>query len=345
MGVSTVFSLTKAIQTDGKFGAMKRIIRRFVLLFAVALIYSGGTSNQWPDIRLLGVLNRIALCYLFGSLIFCFFKPRAMVAITVALLVGYWALLTWVPIRDIRMAHYKGGNRSERHEYAENDVEKIMRDTGEHNAAKIFYGTTNFVTGKYDMGYNLANHLDFKYLPGYKWDTYWDPEGLLSTMPAVASCLLGIFAGLLLKNTKVPEMKKVGWLVGAGAMCVVLGFLWGTQFPVVKKMWSSSFVLVAGGYSALLLGTFYFVVDVLKFQFWCRPFVWMGMNSITIYLTSNFIGGFRKLSTRLVGGDVKDFFDHHVTRGFGDMMISIVGLLLAFWFVGFLYRKKIFLRL
>jgi hypothetical protein len=71
----------------------------------------------------------------------------------------------------------------------------------------------------------------------------------------------------------------------------------------------------------------------------------MGMNSITVYLASNILGGFRSLAPRLVGGDVKAFFENHVAKGFGDMMVSIVGLLLAFWFVHFLYKRKIFLRL
>ena len=105
-------------------------------------------------------------------------------------------------------------------------------------------------------------------------------------------------------------------------------------------------MLVAGGYSAVLLGTFYLIVDVWKLRAWCQPFVWMGMNSITIYLIKNFLGGsFSKLSARLVGGDVKAWFDAHVAIGFGEMMISVVGLLLAFWFVRFLYQRKIFLRI
>ncbi|EEF61365.1 acyltransferase family protein [Pedosphaera parvula] len=340
MGVSVVFSLTKAIQQLGRAEAVKRVFRRSALLFVVALIYSGGVRSAWPDIRLLGVLNRIALCYFVGGLIFCFFKPRAMVAIAAALLIGYWSIMTFVPIRDIRMAHYK-----EKHELVDNDVDKIMQDTGVSDPAKIFYNTTNWVTAKYDMGYNVANHLDFKYLGGRKYDTYWDPEGLLSTIPAVATCLLGILAGLLLRSTNYCDRWKVIYLLSLGAAGVILGFLWSIQFPVVKKIWTSSFVLVAGGFSAILLGIFYQVVDVWKYQKWCQPFVWMGMNSITIYLTSNFIGGFRGLATRLVGGDVKSFLDLHVAKGSGDMVLSITGLLLAFWFVQFLYRRKIFLRL
>jgi len=102
---------------------------------------------------------------------------------------------------------------------------------------------------------------------------------------------------------------------------------------------------VAGGYSAILLGVFYLVVDVWQVRGWCQPFVWMGMNSITIYIVSNILGGFRRLAPRLVGGDVRVFLDDHVAKAFGDLVITIVGLLLAFWLVHFLYKRKIFLRL
>jgi len=346
MGVSTVFSLTKIIRTEGKAEAVKRIIRRSVILFALALVYSGGVSEMWPNIRIMGVLNRIALCYFFGALIFCFCKPKVMAGITAALLLGYWALMAWVPIRDIRMEHFSeesGPNQA----MADNDVERIMEKTGEHDPAKIFYGTTNYVTGKYDMGYNLSNHLDFEHLGGKRWDTYWDPEGLLSTIPAIATGLLGVFAGLLLMNSQVGEMKKVALLLGFGIAGVVLGCLWGMQFPIIKKIWTSSYVLLAGGLSALLLGLFYLVVDVMKLRFWCQPFVWIGMNSITIYMVSNFLGagGFRRLGLRLSGGDVKSWFDHHVAAGFGDLVVSLTGLALVFCFVNFLYRKKVFIRL
>ena len=89
MGVSTVFSLTKIIQTEGRGAAVKRIVRRSVLLFVIALIYSGGFTNPWPDLRLMGVLNRIALCYFFGGLMFCFFNTRTLIDAAAALLIGY----------------------------------------------------------------------------------------------------------------------------------------------------------------------------------------------------------------------------------------------------------------
>ena len=155
----------------------------------------------------------------------------------------------------------------------------------------------------------------------------------------------GVFAGLLLKDAAAAPDRKVRLLVAWGFAGVIAGLLWHLQFPIIKKIWTSSFVLFTAGLSSLLLALFYYVIDIRNHRNWCRPFIWIGMNSITIYLTKNFIGGFNKVSARLVGGDIKTFFDHHLAKGWGDMMISIVGLLLAFWFVYFLYRRKIFLRL
>jgi predicted acyltransferase len=147
-----------------------------------------------------------------------------------------------------------------------------------------------------------------------------------------------------LQSSSVPDQRKVWYFLAGGALSVAAGFLWGLQFPVIKKIWTSSYVLVAGGYSAILLGIFYQVVDIWQYRKWCQPFVWIGMNSITIYLANNIIG-FRRLASRFVGGDIKSFLDTHVAAGFGDLMLSVVGLALAIWLVHFLYRRKIFLRL
>jgi predicted acyltransferase len=353
VGVSLVFSLTKTIQQAGRAEALKRVFRRSILLFVIGIFYSGGFTSPWPDMRLMGVLNRIALAYFFAGLLFCFFKPRALVAICVAILVGYWGLMSFTPIRDIQLtksnlAHLaeQAGDAKTAALFNEERNPSAVKDSPAWAAAeKMFSATTNRVTGKFGPGLNLADHIDFEYLPGRKYDTFFDPEGLLSTIPAVVTCLLGVFAGLLLRNQSVPDQRKVLYLIAFGVAGTVLGWLWNIQFPVIKKIWTSSYVLVAGGYSAILLGVFYLIVDVWQRRAWCQPFVWMGMNSITIYIVSHILGGFRKLAVLFVGGDVKTFFDAHVTKGAGDMVISIVGLLLAFWLVHFLYKRKIFLRL
>jgi predicted acyltransferase len=352
VGVSMVFSLSRIIGQVGREEALKRIFRRSVLLFLCGVFLSGGLSDRWPDIRLMGVLNRIALAYFFAGLLFCHFKPRVLVAICAGLLIGYWALMTFVPIRDIQMTKEnlaqlaeKAGDPQTAALFKADDNPSTIKDSPEMAAAqRMFYGTTTRISGEFEPGLNLSDHIDFQYLPGSKYDKFRDPEGILSTLPAIATCLLGVFAGLLLKSPNVPDRRKVLYLFAFGIAGVAVGWFWGMQFPVVKKIWTSSFVLVAGGYSAILLGAFYLVIDVWRFQGWCQPFVWIGMNSITIYVVDNIIGGFSTLADRLVGGDVKVFFDTSVTKGFGDLVVSLVGLLLIFWFVRFLYRHKIFIR-
>src|ERR1051326_3971923 len=330
VGVALVFSLSKHIATAGKSAALRRVFRRSVLLFGLAIIYSGGFSRDWPDIRLLGVLNRIALCYLFAGLIFCFFRVKGMIAICAALLIGYWALMSLVRFPDVRPAP--------------GSAETIAKESGFTNVTQLNLASTNLISGVFIKGVNLANYLDQKFLPGKKWDGTWDPEGFLSTLPAVATCLLGVFAGLLLQNGALDPRRRVHYLLLGGLAGVLLGHLWGLQFPVIKKIWTSSYVLVAGGYSAMLLGLFYLVIDVWKYQKWCQPFVWIGMNSITVYMANNIVN-FDRLGLRFAGRAVKRFLDATVDAGFGELVVALVGLGLGILLCRFLYRKKIFLRL
>lgn len=331
MGVSTVFSLTKIIEREGRAAAFKRVLKRGVLLFIFALIYSGGFTNPWPDMRLMGVLNRIALCYTFGGLLFIACNLRVMLAAAVALLLGYWALLELVPFPDVRPV--PGGTA-------------VITKDHYQNVSQLNMASTNMLRGSYIQGVNLTDYLDQKYLPGRNYDGTYDPEGLLSTLPACATGLLGIFTGLFLRNKTVPDNKKVLCLLGAGVASVALGWLWSLEMPVIKKIWTSSYVLVAGGYSAILLGVFYWIVDVKKKTWWCQPFIWIGMNPITLYLTSNFLGGlgFERLARRLAGGPVKGCLDAHIASGLGDLFISAVGVVLFVWMSRFLYQRKIFLR-
>jgi predicted acyltransferase len=332
VGASIVFSLDRALQQHGTSGALKRVFVRFLMMFAVALFYSGGFTSAWPDIRLLGVLNRIALCYLGAALVYCALRHhwRAIAGAAAGLLVGYWALMSFVPFPDLRPVDASG-----------NLVSEQMTAT---SVAQLNWNTTKSLKGVFEPGLNLANYVDAKYLPGKKWDKTWDPEGILSTFPAIGTCLLGVLAGLLLRSQRVNDRRKVTVLLVGGALAVIAGFAWGMQFPVVKKIWSSSFVLVAGGYSAILLGVFYQVVDVWKKQSWCQVFVWYGMNPITVYLADNLLN-FRRVASRLLGTNVEAFFNTHVAQGFGDLMLAFGEIGVGLFLVWFLYQRRLFLRL
>jgi predicted acyltransferase len=330
VGVSMVFSLDGIIARFGRGAAVKRVVPRALLLIAVGIFYYGGFSNSWQDMRLAGVLQRIGICYLFAGLAYIWLRPRGLVLLCTALLVGYWAMMTFLPFPDIHLE--------------KSAVEALSLQIGSSDPAALVAATPQRVSGVFEPGYNLAHYIDWRYLPGKLLSRYYDPEGLLSNLPAIGTCLLGVFSGLLLKDGRYSGKQKVVFLLVAGAVCVIGGFLWGLQFPVIKKIWTSSYVLVAGGFSAMLLGLFSLIIDEWKYQRWCLPFLWMGMNSITIYLAANVIG-FGKLAERFAGGNIRQWFDTHITQGFGGLVVTLVALSLAFALVRFLYNRKIFLRI
>lgn len=304
-GVSITLSLPRLVEREGRLRAHVRVLRRALLLYGLGLIYYGGISLHWDDIRYVGVLQRIALCYLFASLIFLNFRWPGIIAALVTLLIGYWGLMTFVPV--------PGGG-----------------------------------AGSFAPNANLADWIDAHYLPGRLWEGGRDPEGLLSTLPAIGTCLIGVLAGLLMINERLQPQRKSLLLIGAGIPMVAAGYLWGLQFPVIKAIWTSSFVLVAGGYSLMLLGVWHQVIDVWGFQRWATPFVWLGANAITLYFINNALGledvsGFERFAGRFVGGDFAALLDG-VIPGAGHFAVCALGLAFAMTLAGFLYRRKIFLR-
>ncbi len=296
VGVSVVFSLGRTVAEHGRRAAASRVVRRAALLFLLGVFYYGGFNKPFDQIRLMGVLQRIALAYLFAGLVFCFFDRKGRLAACVGLLAGYWALLTFVPVPGVGAGHFEPGR-------------------------------------------NLANWVDKEYLPLWKWDGDYDPEGLLSTLPAIANCLLGVFAGELLGSHRGAYRKVLYLIVGGGA-CALAGWVWDVQFPVIKKIWTSSFVLVAVGYSSVLLGLFYLVIDVWKYRTWAQPFVWIGMNPIAIYLIHKLVN-ITAIANRFVGGDLKTLY----LGRYGELAVALVGMAITVAICRFLYRRKIFLRL
>jgi predicted acyltransferase len=296
VGVSLVFSLGRALEQGGRQAAVWRMARRAVLLYLLGVFYYGGFATPFDQIRLLGVLQRIALAYLFAGLIFCYFGTRGRIAWCVGLLAGYWLVMTFVPV--------PGGT-----------------------------------AGNFAEGHNLANWVDKQYLPLRKWDGDHDPEGLLSTLPAIANCLIGVLAGLWLRDSKRSDWTKVCRLAGAGLLMVALGWLWNLQFPVIKKIWTSSFVLVACGYSCLFLALFHYIVEGRGWRSWTLPFVWIGMNPITIYMLHNLVD-IGQIAKRFAGGD----FGRLCFGAYGDLVVAVVGMAITFAIARFLYQRKIFLR-
>jgi predicted acyltransferase len=189
---------------------------------------------------------------------------------------------------------------------------------------------------------NLAAYVDQKLLPGflccYK---YGDNEGILSTLPAIATALLGVLTGhfLAMKSPKITELNKGFIMLASGLAVLGAGMAWGLVFPIIKNIWTSSFALVAGGWSLILLAIFYLVIDVWRFQRWSFPFVVIGMNSIAIYMLSAGIIDFEAMSRFFFTG-TGNFFSEPARP-----VVAAVGVLICEWaFLYFMYRKRIFLK-
>jgi len=296
VGMAVVFSVGKIVAKEGKAGAYRRILRRFVIMFVLGIVYSGGFAHGIDGVRLMGVLQRLALGYLCVSIMYIHLKPKQMAVVCVALLAGYWAWLSFVPVPGL--------------------------------------GRVSF-----ERGENWANYVDSICLPLCRLEGTWDPEGILSTIPAVGTCLLGFFAGLFMKNPNVAAEKKGLYFMGIGCLLVIAGYAWGLQFPVIKRIWTSSYVLVAGGYSCLLLGLFYQIVDVWKMRAWTTPFLWIGSNSLAIYMACNLFN-FPRIAGRFTGLD-----DWAIEGGIGAVANTVISLGFVLLLAGFMYRKKVFIRI
>lgn len=328
-GVSTVFSLAKAKAEGGVGKAVRRVVFRGLLLVALGVFYSGGISDGWEGVRWLGVLQRIGLGYMGASLLYLALPVRALAAVWVATLLGYWGIVAGLPVRDIQLDRPA--------------MSRLMEKTGETNAAVLYAGVTNTVRGRALPGYNYVNHFDYRFLPGKLYAGYWDPEGMLSTIPAVMTCLLGVFAGLFLRREDLPPGGRSLYLGLAGLLLVLTGLGWGVYFPVVKKLWTSSFVLLAGGWSLILLGLFHQVVDVWRIRWWCAPFQWIGTNALAVYIVSNLLGtrgGWQGISSRFVGGPVAG-----ALGDYGKALVALAGLAVMLAFARFLFKRGVFIRL
>lgn len=295
VGVVLPFSLTRRLERGASRRKIYRhLVRRLVLLFVLGLVYEGLLDFNFHELRIAGVLQRIAICYFIAALIVMNTRIRGQAIAAGAILVGYWIILLVIPV-------------------------------------------PGFEAGVLTPEGNLAGYLDRQLLPGpFCCYRYGDSEGILSTIPAVATTLLGVLAGHWLRSNHSPIHKARG-LALAGVACIGAGFGWSLAFPVIKNLWTSSYVLVAGGWSLLLLAGFYWIIDVRGLRRWAFFFTVIGLNAITIYV-----------AWRLFDfGTVTGIFVHGFIDYLGPLKpvfwsLSVVGT--AWLFLWFLHRQKIYLK-
>jgi len=188
---------------------------------------------------------------------------------------------------------------------------------------------------------SLAGWIDRLFCPGVLYLGNHDPEGILSTIPAVGTALLGVLAGQLLRGRilDLPPLRKGLLLLAAGLTGLALGQLWNIVFPINKNLWTSSFVLYAGGWSLILLAVFYLIIDVRGYKKWAFPFIVIGLNSITVYMLNSGIVNFDQMGRYFFTG-VAGLFP----EAFQPVVFSSAALLCMWLVLYLLYKHKIFLR-
>lgn len=301
VGLAIPFSLAKYRQVNLPINfksAYTRIITRTLLLFFLGLIVNGFLDFNFAAMRWPGVLQRIAICYFFAAIITLHlpsrWKPMIIGIIVAVLLIGYWAVMKFVPVPGVGFAD--------------------LSPQG-----------------------NLAGYLDRLIIPGrFCCYQFGDNEGILSTIPAIGTTLIGVLTGLLLKADKT-QVFKIKWILISGVSSFILGIAWNFNFPVNKILWTSSYVLFAGGLSLLLFGLFYWLIDYKGYKKWAFPFIVIGMNAITIYVIQ-MLFDFGIIVDILIHGFVGRM------GNFGEAFFFFCMVAIKWLFLYFLYKKKIFLK-
>lgn len=201
-----------------------------------------------------------------------------------------------------------------------------------------FTAAPGFAPGDLTIEGNFASYMDRLIIPGRLHRGVHDPEGLFSTIPAISTGLLGIMAGTLLKSGAQTKQQKAVYLALTGLVCMLIAQIWNLDFPINKNLWSSSFVMQAGGVSLLLLALFYYIIDVVGYQKWAFFFKVIGMNSILIYISDKFIDW--EYSAKAVTGWLAELSG----EAFYPVVIVLGYVTIKWIFLRLLYKKKIFLK-
>jgi predicted acyltransferase len=326
VGASIVFSIQARLDRgDSRAKLAWHSLLRAAILFLLGIVVNGFPYFHLDHLRFYGVLQRIAICYLAVSLFYLWDRRVwTKVALLVCVLIGYWILVRWVTVPG---AGVPG-----------RDIPLL------------------------DKNQNIVAWLDRELMPGHLYEDWVthnlrDPEGLLSDIPAVGTTLIGLMAGLWLSGKRETKSKILGLAAGA-AVCLVTGYLWSIWFPLNKKMWTSSYVLVAAGWSLLLFALAYWLIEqrgwgksgASKRILW--PWLVFGSNAIVAYIISELLGTALSLVRFTSDGhrdDALSFVYMHVFDPIGDpgwraLAFSVSYTAVCFLPVWVLYRKKIFVK-
>lgn len=325
VGVAIVFAFSGKLEKGEDKGALTfKAFKRGAVLFLLGMFMAGYPFVQWEPsfgwrdgiehIRIMGVLQRIGICYFIASVLFLYFKPKAQMYWAAGFVLAYWAAMYLIPV-------------------------------------------PGFGAGLVDDKINnLAAYIDRAILGTHLWvgtGRQWDPEGLLSTIPAISTTMIGVWAGYILRNKETDEIRKTAQLMVTGTVLVIIGYVWAWHFPINKPIWSSSYAVMTGGQAMIGLALCYWFIDVKGYKGWTEPFVVYGVNAITVFFMSGIIARTLNIySVTMASGDTvtvqqwifRTFFDSWMTTINASLAYSILWVFLWYLILLFMYRKKIIIK-
>lgn len=312
VGVSIALAFGSRVESGrSKRDLYLKVVKRALIIFALGLFLNAFPYFEFSELRIPGVLQRIAVCYLFASLIFLNASIRTQVAITIALLLIYWLLLVLIP-------------------------------------------APGFAAGDLSKEGSLPSFIDRLILGKHVWAQakVYDPEGILSTIPALATTLIGVLTGIWL-GTKNSSYEKAAGLFVTGAVCVAVGWAWNSFFPINKALWTSSYALFTGGLALQLLALCYWVIDIKGYRRWARPFEIFGVNALALYvgagLMAELLGvikvtGPDGMKVSLGSWIYNNIFASWASPINASLTFAIVFVLVWLGLMWILYRRKIFIK-
>lgn len=314
VGIAIPLSLGKKIEEGGINRAIyHKILRRSALIFLIGLFLHAMPFFRLSTLRIPGVLQRIAVCYLVASLIYLKTNWKQQTVIGVALLFIYWLLITVIPVPGCE------------------------------------------ITTMNDKACNFAAYLD-RIVIGldhiWKQGKVYDPEGILSTIPAIVTTMSGILTGTWLRS-KRENLEKVGGIFFFGLLLVTLGWAWNFFFPINKALWTSSYVVFTSGMALCFLGFCIWLIDIKGYSKWTKPFVIFGVNALALFVFSGIMSKLIDI-IKITGADgnpialkswiFKNLFLQIASPVNASLMFAVGYILLWLFFMWLLYRKKIYIK-
>jgi predicted acyltransferase len=258
-GVAITLSFAKRlVRGDSKSNLLMHVLKRSALIFLIGLFLNGFPSFDLSTIRIPGVLQRIAVCYLIAAAIFLYTSTRGRILWTAGLLTVYWALMKLAPVPGC-------------------------------------------ATGSFEIDCNFAKWVDGLFLSGhmYSQTRTWDPEGIVSTLPAIATTLFGIFAGQILATRRSSE-HKTSWLFFTGSCLLFTGLMLSTSMPINKQLWTTPYSIFTAGMAFIVFASCHWLIDVQMWRRFAKPFAVYGMNALAMFVLSGIVA--RLLSVIKVDG-------------------------------------------